>query len=170
MDFLELSRERFSARKYTGEAVSDADLRYILECARLAPSATNAQPWKVLVVRSEEAKARLRQCYDREWFATAPLYLVTLKNTAKNWVRRFDGKPHGDVDLGIMTEHLCLAATARGLATCWVCAFDPDRFRTLFPQPEGWEAVAIVPLGHAAPDCPRKEKARMALEELAEEI
>lgn len=56
MNILELSQTRFSARKYTDEAVSDADLAYILECVRLAPSAVNRQPWKFVVVRSKEAK------------------------------------------------------------------------------------------------------------------
>lgn len=56
MNILELSQTRFSARKYTDEAVSDDDLAYILECVRLAPSAVNRQPWKFVVVRSKEAK------------------------------------------------------------------------------------------------------------------
>lgn len=61
MNILELSQTRFSARKYTDEAVSDDDLAYILECARLAPSAVNRQPWKFVVVRSKEAKEQLWQ-------------------------------------------------------------------------------------------------------------
>ena len=75
MNILELSQTRFSARKYTDEAVSDDDLAYILECARLAPSAVNRQPWKFVVVRSKEAKEQLWQAYDRDWFRTAPLYI-----------------------------------------------------------------------------------------------
>lgn len=82
MNILELSQTRFSARKYTDEAVSDDDLAYILECVRLAPSAVNRQPWKFVVVRSKEAKEQLWQAYDRDWFRTAPLYIVCMKNTA----------------------------------------------------------------------------------------
>ena len=77
---------------------------------------------------------------------------------------------HGDVDVSIATEHLCLAATDRGLGTCWVCNFDTQLFAELFPQPEGWEAVVMVPIGHIAPDCPRKEKQRKAMEEIVEVI
>lgn len=82
MNILELSQTRFSARKYTDEAVSDDDLAYILECARLAPSAVNRQPWKFVVVRSKEAKEQLWQAYDRDWFRTAPLYIVCMKNNS----------------------------------------------------------------------------------------
>lgn len=60
-NMLALSLERFSARKFTPEAVSQEDLDYIMECVRLAPSAVNRQPWRWLIVRSEEAKKRRRR-------------------------------------------------------------------------------------------------------------
>lgn len=59
-NMLALSQERFSARKFTPEAVSQEDLDYIMECVRLAPSAVNRQPWRWLIVRSEEAKKKLQ--------------------------------------------------------------------------------------------------------------
>ena len=90
MNILELSQTRFSARKYTDEAVSDDDLAYILECVRLAPSAVNRQPWKFVVVRSKEAKEQLWQAYDRDWFRTAPLYIVCMKNNSECWTRRYE--------------------------------------------------------------------------------
>lgn len=62
-NMLALSQERFSARKFTPEAVSQEDLDYIMECVRLAPSAVNRQPWRWLIVRSEEAKKKLQECY-----------------------------------------------------------------------------------------------------------
>ena len=61
MNILELSEKRFSARKYTAEPVAQSDLDYIMECVRLAPSAVNKQPWKFVIVRSEEAKQKLRE-------------------------------------------------------------------------------------------------------------
>lgn len=152
MNILELSQTRFSARKYTDEPISDADLAYILECVRLAPSAVNRQPWKFVVVRSKEAKEQLWQAYDSEC-----------------WTRRYDDKQHGDIDVAIATEHLCLAATERNLGTCWVCNFDTDIMSRLFPSAD-FEAVAIIPVGHIAEDCPRTEKKRKAIEEIVEEI
>ena len=168
-DILSLSRERFSARKFTSEAVSQEDLEYIMESVRLAPSACNKQPWHWLIVRSDEAKQQLQQAYDRPWFKTAPMYIVGMKNVEENWVRKYDEKPHGDIDVAIATEHLCLAATERGLGTCWVCAFDPAIVRQHFHR-EGFEPVVIVPVGHVAADCPRGEKKRKAREEIVEEV
>ena len=168
MNMLELSEARFSARKFTDEPVSDADLHYILECARLAPSAVNRQPWKLVVVRSPEARQQLWSAYDREWFHTAPLYIVCLKDNSACWTRSYDSKAHGDIDVAIATEHLCLAATERGQGTCWVCNFDPAVMHELFPEPN-LEAVAIIPIGHIAPDCPRNEKRRKGMEEILSE-
>ena len=105
-DFKSLAGERFSARKFTAEPVSKEDLEYIMECVRLAPSACNRQPWKWLIVRSEQAMKKLQECYDREWFKTAPMYIVGMKNTKDNWVRKYDNKPHGDIDVAIAAEHL----------------------------------------------------------------
>ena len=169
MNMLELSRQRFSARKFTDQKVSSSDLDYLLECARLAPSAVNRQPWHFVVVESEEAKARLRQVYNREWFATAPLYIVCYAHTGRCWTRAADQKAHGDIDVAIAAEHICLAATERGLGSCWVCNYDPDLMRSLFPLPDH-EAVVILPIGHIAPDCPQKAKDRLPLAELTNRL
>lgn len=112
---------------------------------------------------------KLQECYDREWFKTAPMYIVGMKNTEDNWVRKYDNKPHGDIDMAIAAEHLCLAATERGLGTCWVCAYDSNKMKELFPR-EGYEAVVIIPLGHMAEDCPHNPKNRKAMNEIIEEI
>lgn len=169
MNFHELSQKRFSARKFTDEQVSQADLDYILECVRLAPSACNKQPWKFVVVRSDEAKRKLWRAYDREWFRSAPLYVVCMKSSSSCWTRTDDNKQHGDIDVAIATEHLCLAAADRGLGTCWVCNYDTRLVSQLLPSEE-YEAVAIIPLGHIAEDCPHPEKKRKAMNEIVEEI
>ena len=168
-DMLSLSQSRFSARKFTSEAVSQEDLDYIMQCVQLAPSAVNRQPWLWLIVRSAEAKEKLQECYDREWFKTAPMYIVGMRNVNENWVRRYDEKPHGDIDVAIATEHLCLAATERGLGTCWVCNYATDKMHQLFHR-EGDEAVVVITIGHIAEDCPHAEKKRKDMSEIVEEI
>lgn len=169
MTFLELCKQRFAVRKYEDKPVEQEDLDYIFEAMRMAPSAVNRQPWKFLIVKSEDAKDKLRECYDRPWFKTAPIYIICLKDVNENWIRPADGKAHGDIDLGIVTEHLCLAAAERGLGTCWVCNYDTEKINRYFGS-EQWEAVAIVPLGYIADDCPQNPKKRKALEEIVETI
>ncbi len=149
MNFLELVKERYSCRGYQSEPVEQEKLDYIMECVRFAPSAVNKQPWKFRIVRSEEDKQKLQQCYSREWFNTAPMYIVASILHNEEWVRA-DGKAHGNIDIAIAVEHLCLAATEQGLDTCWVCNFDVEKYRQLFPTPSSEEPAVIIPIGYAA--------------------
>ena len=163
MDFLELVKNRYSCRAYKALDVEKEKLDYILECVRYAPSAVNKQPWRFLIVSSNEAKAKLQQCYNRDWFKTAPMYIVASVLHDEEWVRA-DGKHHGDIDIAIAVEHLCLAATEQGLATCWVCNFDAALCKESFALPENEEPAVIIPLGYA--DDETKEKKRKPIEEI----
>lgn len=169
MNILELSQKRFSVRKYSDTPVSEEDLQYILEVTRMAPSAVNKQPWKFVIVKSDEARKQLQECYDREWFKSAPLYIICMREVEKNWIRQEDNKQHGDIDVAIATEHLCLAATERGLGSCWVCNFNVAKLKETFPY-TGFEPIAIIPIGHIADDCPTNEKKRKPLEEITDFI
>lgn len=66
MNFLELVKARYSARKYAGRSVEIEKLEYIMECVRLAPSAVNFQPWRFKIVTDEPTLKALQQCYKRD--------------------------------------------------------------------------------------------------------
>ena len=163
MDFLELVKSRYSCRAYKSLGVEREKLDYILECVRFAPSAVNRQPWRFHIVSEEEDKARLQQCYNRDWFKTAPMYVIASILHDEEWVRA-DGKHHGDIDIAIAVEHLCLAATEQGLATCWVCNFDAALCKQLFSLPANEEPAVVIPLGYA--DDELKEKKRKPIEDI----
>ena len=148
MNFLELTKRRYSARDYSPEVIEQEKLDYILECARFAPSAVNYQPWHFIVVKSEEQRQKMRLCYPRKWFATAPLYIIICADGAKAWQRQSDGKSHADIDAAIAAEHICLAAAEQGLGSCWVCNFDLDIFQSNFTLPHNEYPVAIIPIGY----------------------
>ena len=152
MDFLALSESRYSVRGYQARPVPDELLDKVLEAARLAPSAVNKQPWKFVVVRSEEAKKRLRACYDREWFTTAPAYIVVCGDHSASWKRPADGKDHCDIDVAIATEHITLSAASLGLGTCWVCNFDAVACKAMLGLSDSWEPCVIIPIGFPATD------------------
>lgn len=162
MTFKELSLQRFSVRSYTSAPVAPAALDYILECARLAPSAVNFQPWRFYVVQSPALRERLNDCYSREWFRTAPLCIVCTVRHDEEWVRKSDAKAHGNIDVAIAAEHICLAATEQGLGTCWVCNFDAPLCAEILGLPADEEPAVIIPLGHAAPDLEVPAKNRKA--------
>lgn len=167
MNFLELARKRCSVRQYSDRSVEPEKIDYVLEAARLAPSAVNKQPWRILLIESEEKRQQLQSCYDREWFKQAPLYLIVCGNHSESWKRAEDGKDHVDVDVAILTEHLCLAAAEQGLGTCWVCNFNVARCKQLFNLPEDLEPIVLLPLGYPADESAFEgEKKRKALTEI----
>ncbi len=163
MNFLELVRNRYSCRSYLSKSVEKEKLDYIMECVRLAPSAVNKQPWRFQLVTSESDKQKLCQCYNREWFSTAPVYVIASILHDEEWVRA-DGKHHGNIDIAIAVEHLCLAATEQGLGTCWVCNFDAALCKRLFALTDNEEAAVLIPIGYPADTL--KEKTRKPMKEI----
>lgn len=170
MTFQELAKKRFSVRAYSDEPISDEQLNYVLECARIAPSAVNFQPWHFYIARSEEAKEKVRQTYPREWFASAPLYLVACICHDQSWHRQADQKDHGDIDIAIAVEHICLAAAEQGLGTCWVCNFDAQLCHQLLNLPENEEAAVLIPIGKPAADAKPRPTTRKELTEISTDI
>lgn len=159
MNFLELVKERRSVRRYHPRGVEQQKLDYVLECARLAPSACNKQPWTFLIVSGEESRRKLFQCYPSAWFSTdpAPLFIIACADTGESWKRSYDGKDHAEVDLAIAFEHICLAAAEQGLGTCWICHFDPAKLTDLFGLPANMVPVAVTPLGYPADENPERK-------------
>jgi nitroreductase len=158
MSFNDLVSRRYSVRDYLPKPIQKADLEYVLNCARLAPSAVNKQPWHFYICKSDEAKGKLHKCYDREWFKTAPVIIIACVLHSEEWVRQNDRRPHGLVDVSIAVEHICLAATEKGLGTCWVCNFDAKMLLDLFDLPVDADPVALIPIGYPRVDNPEKKR------------
>ncbi len=169
MTFLDLARRRASIRGYRRDPVPDDVLAGVLEAARIAPTAANRQPFRVLVVRTEGREDELRRIYDRDWFVGAPIVLCVVAVRDEAWVRTmYDGRSHADVDAAIVMDHMVLAATEAGLGTCWIAAFDPAAARDVLGIPPEGEPMLFSPLGYPAPDhviSPRHGQ-RRPLEEL----
>jgi nitroreductase len=164
MTFLELVKSRISIRQYTLEKVEDEKIAYILECVRLAPSAVNYQPWQFLVVKNDDVKRLLQECYPAKWFAEAPLCIVACTDTSQSWKRSFDGKDHADIDIAIAVEHICLAAAEQGLGTCWVCNFDARKCSELLNLPEHIHPAVMIPVGYTTQTISRNPNRKPAEE------
>jgi nitroreductase len=148
MDFFECIESRRSVRSYKSDPVEEEKLERLLEAGRLAPTACDYQPFRILVARTAGREAELKRIYGKDWFAAAPLVLLVCSVPASAWSRR-DGKSYADVDAAIAMDHIVLAATALGLGTCWIGAFDPKAAREVLALEAGWEPVAFTPLGYA---------------------
>ena len=147
MEFLELARKRYSVRVYKPDPVEDEKLQQVLEAARLAPTASNRQPFQFIVIHTKGRESELRRIYSASWFVQAPIIIGACGVTSESWQRR-DGRNYCDVDVTIAMDHLILAATELGLGTCWVGAFDPDAAREVLGLPDDIEPIAFTPLGY----------------------
>jgi len=146
--FLDIAKRRYSCRNYDARPVEEDKLSLVLEAGRVAPSAVNYQPWHFYVIQGEKELGRFHAAYHREWFRTAPCVIVICGDHSTSWKRKSDGKDLCDVDVAITTDHMTLQATELGLATCWICNFDPEITRELLGLPEKMEPVVILPIGY----------------------
>ena len=163
MDLFDCIALRRSVRAYESRPVEEEKLNRLLMADRAAPTACNRQPFRVLVLRTAGREEELKRVYGQAWFAAAPLVILVCSVPASAWSRR-DGKNYADVDATIVMDNIVLAATALGLGTCWVGAFDPKAAREILDLEPGWEPLAFTPLGYAS-ESP-EARPRKALEEL----
>ena len=168
MDFTTLAKHRYSCRKYREEKPSNDLLLKVLNTARLAPSAANRQPWKLIVVDENTQLQSIKSTYGRPWINEAPVVIAICGDHGIAWTRKGDDKVHTDIDAAIIIDHLTLAATENGLATCWICAFDSVKAAEILQVPKPWEVIALLPIGFPAdePDINRHERLRKSIEEI----
>ncbi len=160
MDFRALAAARYSVRAYRPDPVPDALLEELLETVRLAPSACNRQPFRIVVLSTRGREGDLLRIYPKPWFVQAPFVLAVCAVPAEAWTRsRYDGWDAAETDATIAMDHLLLAAADRGLGTCWIAAFDPVAAREVLALPDGIVPVAFTPLGWPA-DAPGAKERR----------
>ncbi len=161
MDFLQLAASRQSDRAYDKARVVEPEkLERILEAARLAPSACNAQPWKFVVVTDPEisvkvgkAAAGLRM---NKFAKDAPVHILIVEESMN--VTSFLGAKIKDkyfplIDIGIAASHIVLAAESEGLGSCILGWFDEKDIKKLTGIPANKRLLLDIAVGY-----PLKEK------------
>jgi nitroreductase len=150
MDLYQALENRRSVRKYTADPVADAQLRKLLDAARIAPSWSNMQGWKFLVVRDQQKKEQLaaslpekNPAFKAMTRASVVIVLCADPKASGNQ----DGKDYYLLDAGQAMLQFMLAAHAEGLGTCWVAWFDEAKAREACKVPPGQRIVALSPLG-----------------------
>ena len=165
MDFLTLAKERYSVRFYSGRSAEPEKLEKILEAARVAPSAANMQPVRLLVVQSMDGLSKVEKAAN---IYSAPAVIIVCADHARAWTRSIDHKQSCDVDAAIAADHMMLEAASLGLGSVWIGAFNPDILREEFHIPDNLEPVSLLAIGYAAgsPASPdRHGKARIPMSE-----
>lgn len=170
MDFFELIDVRESIRDYDPEAkVSKSTLLKIVDAGRVAPSASNKQPWKFLIISSDDMLNRIRPCYHKEWFKNAPHILIVVGDNSSSWVRKTDDYNFIETDLTIAMDHMILAAEALGVGTCWISAFDNAILREALQLSAKEVVYSLTPLGYPNKGFTKKSaKIRKSIDEVVE--
>ncbi len=160
MDVFEAIAKRRSIRKYVPLPVPPEKMQKVLQAAQAAPSASNRQEYKIIIVTDQEAKERLvHAASDQGFLAQAGAVLVfCATNPSRRW--------HA-VDVAIAIDHLTLAAVAEGLGTCWIGAFDEGAVKSILGVPEAVRVVMLLPIGVPAEE--GRPRRRKSLEELTVE-
>jgi nitroreductase len=156
---------RRSVREFSPDDVSEEILVRILETGRRAASAANRQPWYFVVARKAENHPLYGLLEGRN-LGQAPLLIAGLADRARAWTRRGDGVNYAWVDVTIALTEMILAATAEGLGTCWIAAFDDARARAILGLPPEVEPVCLVALGWPREPLLPVEKDRRGLDEI----
>ena len=156
MDVISAIHRRRSIRKYKNKEIPKELLMEILEAARQAPSGANKQPWRLVVVTDPETKKALVSiCKEQKFVAECSAFIVGIDDPAQKWSR---------VDLAIALEHMVLAAVEKGLGTCWIGAFDPEKKSAHLGVPKGLVVTACLALGY--PDEAPEARGRKNLNDL----
>jgi nitroreductase len=147
MELFEAIAERRSIRSYEDRDVEEEKLTQVLEAARLAPSASNRQEWKFVVVRDAALREQLAEAARGQRFVGEAPVVIAACAVEHDHVMSC-GHPSHLVDVAIALEHIALAARALGLGTCWIGAFDQRKVRDVLGIPDSVEVIELMPLGY----------------------
>jgi nitroreductase len=169
---LNLIISRQSDRKYSDKEVEKEKLERILEAARMAPSACNAQPWKFIVVDKPELLGRIAEAASARligmntFVAQAPLMIIIVRekpNMSSKVGATIKNKDYSLIDIGIATENICLQAKAEGIGSCIIGWFDERMLRKLLGIPRSKRVELIITLGYSLSE--QRQKKRKPAEE-----
>jgi nitroreductase len=155
MDALEVLKTRRSVRAYSNRPVPREVLEDIIDCARLAASAINIQPWEFVMVTGAAMRRKLAELTDHgKFIADAPACVVVMCRDAKYYLE----------DGSAATQNILLAAHAHGVGSCWVAGdkkpYAPEICKTV-GAPDGFRLISLVALGYPA-EQPQKSKRPLA--------
>lgn len=178
METLEAIRTRRSIRKFSDRPVEAEKLQAVLEAVRQAPSWSNLQCWRLVVVTKQEVREKISELSFVESFfavygyksnpaqkglAQAPIVLVACAVPSKSG--NLHGQQYYMADMGIATQNLMLAAHDQGLGTVFVGVYEEDQIKELLGIPEEIKIVGLFPLGYPAGEA-KSGPPRKPLEEL----
>jgi len=169
MNLFEAIDARQSVRVYLPREIEEDALRKIFDAINRAPSVGNLQAYRVWVVRDSATKQKLaKAALGQDFMAGAPLVLVFCAEPAR--AGRYGARGtelYCIQDATVAVAYAQLAATALGLATCWIGAFNETEVARILKLAAGLRPIAMLPVGYGAetpPRTPRRPLSEMIVE------
>jgi len=170
-DIIEIIKTRRCVREYKEDQISDEDIKFLIDCARYAPSGFNIQPWSFLVIKNKDVMRKISEHGKKsmipmlepmkdvspkardfliflktkgsDMFYNAPVLIIILGN--KN-------APTVDYDCPMAAQNMMLAAHSKGIGSCWIGGVQPalmdEGFLKELGAPEGYKAIAPLIFGY----------------------
>jgi nitroreductase len=176
MNVEEAIRVRRSVRKYQPKAVEPKKLDALIEAVRLAPSASNSQPWKLILVDDPETRKQVAEATFSKMVAfnkfalEAPVLAVlaaephAILTQIGGWLKK---RPYYLIDIGIAAEHFCLQAAELGLGTCMLGWFDESAIKKILHVPRATRIALVITLGYGVDQPSVRAKTRKAASEMS---
>lgn len=156
MDFLELSKSRYSVLNYQKKQIPNDLIEKILEAGMFAPTACNFQPQKIKLIVSDDEREKLKRVVPSKYYVPVAFLICYDKEIC--WKRNYDGKSSGEIDVSIVTTHMMMEATDLGLGSIWVMYWNPEKMIAEFNIPKHYEPVALLIVGYPEENiAPHKE-------------
>jgi nitroreductase len=170
-DIIEIIKTRRCVREYKEEQIPDEDIKFLIDCARYAPSGFNMQPWSFLVIKNKDVMRKISEHGKKsmipmlepmkdvspkardflvflktkgtDMFYNAPVLIIILGN--KN-------APTVDYDCPMAAQTMMLAAQSKGIGSCWIGGVQPalmdEEFLRELGAPEGYKVIAPLIFGY----------------------
>ena len=148
MNVMDAIKSRRSIRSFLPKPIEDDKLSMIIEAARLAPTASNQQELKIVIVKDDSLKkAMVHACVGQQFIGEAPVVLVMCSTNQREMLC---GQPTRTIDCSIAFSFILLEAQELGLGMCWIGSFQAFEIQAILGIPEDYEVVALAPIGYAA--------------------
>lgn len=142
-DILEIIKSRRSIRNYKKEKIKDEDILKILEAGRWAPSASNNQPWRFIVVKDQELIKKIGDACKiltiNSFVETSPLIVIIYSEKKHKWV---------DLDCGMCAQNMMLEAHTLGIGSCFIGAYRENKIKKIVNLTDEFNVIGLITFGY----------------------
>lgn len=150
MEYNTLIKERYSVRKFKTDTIEEEKITELLNTINYIPTATNAEPERVYVLKSKEALAKINKHAN---VYSSPLVLLICSDIDSAWHNpKEEGYTSAEMDGSITATYLMLKACDLGLGSVWIRLFNASDLAREFSLPENIKPICLLAIGYASDD------------------